>query len=298
MRQLGVQTEEVNKDNFAKFGLRDVRGVAVEKVVDNSPAAAAGLRPGDVIVKVNGDEVSSTRKLTRLISEIDPDHQARLTVMRGGSEKEMTATLAARPAPKFGDGNFSPFPLTGSLGTPGLPDMPDVPLAGRAPRVFMSPDGEGRNFTWRAGEGRQIGVSVMPLTKQLGEHFGSGQGLMVSSVRENSPAAKAGIKAGDIIVEVDGKPLKGEFDLIRVINVKKEGDIQLTVMRDRGRLTLNVTPEVSKDSGFVFQTGDDDGVAPPVGFLRQALPAAEPMGTLPAPAAPPAVTVLRPGRVL
>src|SRR5205085_5801402 len=104
---LGVQTEEVNKDNFAKFGLRDVRGVAVEKVVDNSPAAAAGLRPGDVIVKVNGDEVSSTRKLTRLISEIDPDHQARLTVMRGGSEKEMTATLAARPAPKFGDGNFS-----------------------------------------------------------------------------------------------------------------------------------------------------------------------------------------------
>src|ERR1043165_7381385 len=56
---LGVQTQEVTRENFAKFGLRDVRGVAVEKVMDKSPAAAAGIQAGDVIVRFNGEEVTS-----------------------------------------------------------------------------------------------------------------------------------------------------------------------------------------------------------------------------------------------
>src|SRR5437763_1303958 len=72
---LGVQTREVNKDNFATYGLREVRGVAVEKVMENSPAAAAGILDNDVIVRLNGEDITSARKLTRLISEIAPDHE-------------------------------------------------------------------------------------------------------------------------------------------------------------------------------------------------------------------------------
>src|SRR5215204_1720585 len=86
---LGVQTEEVTKDNLAKFGLREVKGVGVESVVDGSPAQTAGLQKGDVIIRVNGDEITSTRKLTRLISEISPDHQAKLTVLRNGNERDI-----------------------------------------------------------------------------------------------------------------------------------------------------------------------------------------------------------------
>ena len=82
---LGVQTSEITKDNFSKYGLSDVRGVAVAKVVEGSPAAAAGLKDGDVIVRFNGDAVTSGRKLSRLVSEVSPDHQARLTVLRGGA---------------------------------------------------------------------------------------------------------------------------------------------------------------------------------------------------------------------
>src|SRR5438876_917172 len=54
---LGVQTTDVNRDNYSKYGLRDVRGVAVEKVMENSPAAAAGIKEGDVIFRLNGEEV-------------------------------------------------------------------------------------------------------------------------------------------------------------------------------------------------------------------------------------------------
>ena len=72
---LGVQTAEVTSENYSKFGLREVRGVVIEKVMENSPAQAAGLQAGDVLISVDGDEVTRTRKLTRLIGEIalDPD---------------------------------------------------------------------------------------------------------------------------------------------------------------------------------------------------------------------------------
>src|SRR5215207_1042688 len=64
---LGIQTEEVTKDNFAKYGLREVRGVAIERVIEGSPAEKAGLQNGDVIIRFNNDEITSVRKLTRLL---------------------------------------------------------------------------------------------------------------------------------------------------------------------------------------------------------------------------------------
>jgi membrane-associated protease RseP (regulator of RpoE activity) len=106
---------------------------------------------------------------------------------------------------------------------------------------------------------------VTSLTKQLSEHFGVPGGVMINEVRADSPATKAGLKAGDIIVEADGKELKGEVDLIRAIAEKKEGDVTLTIVRDRNRQTIRVTPEESKDgfnSFFEFPNAPDGMVAP------------------------------------
>ena len=99
--------------------------------------------------------------------------------------------------------------------------------------------------------------------------------MMINDVRDDSPAAKAGLKAGDIIVEADGKAVKNQFDLMRSISDKKEGDVQLTIVRDRNRQTISVTPEAAKDSGLVFQTDDDDEglmVPPQPGDLHPAVP--------------------------
>src|SRR5688572_7385328 len=81
---LGVQTVEITRENFARFGLREIRGVGVEKIIDGSPAAAAGLQAGDVIISFNGEPVGSSRKLTRLLGEVSPDHTAKVVVVRGG----------------------------------------------------------------------------------------------------------------------------------------------------------------------------------------------------------------------
>lgn len=257
---LGVQTEEVSKDNLAKYSLREVKGVGVESIVEGSPAQAAGLQKGDVIVKVNGDEITSTRKLTRLIGEISPEHQARLTVLRGGTEREITVTVGKRPGVRWGEGAFQMAVPMERFELPqmdNLPNLRNMPRVGSVPFPPGAPDAP---MTFAFGSRRQIGVSVTPLTRQLAEHFGVEGGVLVSSVRENSAAAKAGIKAGDVITEVDGKTVKGDFDLVRAVGEKKDGSVTLTIVRDRNRQTLTVTPEEVKggfdNNHFEFSTPD------------------------------------------
>lgn len=304
---LGVQTSEVNKDNFARYGLKDVRGVAIEKVMENSPAATAGLQAGDVIVRFNGEEVTGGRKLTRLVGEVDPDHQARITVVRSGREQEITATIGKRTMPGFENGSFKmAFPdgmgkleLEKLKALPRLKDLPE--MQGDVPQVFGVPGGEGKSFTWRSGEGRQIGIGVTPMSKQLGENFGVDAGVLIHTVNDGSPAFKAGLKAGDVIVEIDGKTVKSQFDLIRGINEKKEGDVTLTIVRDRNRQTISVTPEKGKGSGFVFQTDDDnDGVfapLPPPSLPGEMKIAPPPMPAMPV-IAPGAMTFVHPRPVI
>lgn len=253
---LGVQTVEISKDNFAKFGLSQARGVGVEKVVENSPAAQAGLQNGDVIVRFEGEEVKSTSKLTRLIGEVSPDQTAKVTVLRGGSEREFNVTLGKReglPSAAFGNFNFENLPT--------LPVMPRIPQTPQAQSIPFPPraGADGDVFVWRGGASRQIGVGVTALTKQLGDYFGvpEGSGILINSVRENSPAAKAGLKAGDVIVEIEGKAVRGQADLIRAISEKKDGDVSLTILRERNRQTVRVTPEASKDGAMQFEGFDN-----------------------------------------
>ena len=128
--------------------------------------------------------------------------------------------------------------------------------------------GEGTgDFTFfRGGSNRQIGVGLTPLTKQLTEHYGVESGAIVNNVRVNSPATKAGLKAGDIIVEVDAKPVNGDFDLVRAIAEKKDGGIRLTFVRNGSRQTVSVTPEEVKggfNTFFEFPEAPDALETPP-----------------------------------
>ena len=95
---LGVRTEEMSKDNFSKYGLREVRGVGVAEVVQDSPAEAAGFQKGDVIVRLNGEEITSSRKLTRLIGEISPDvHTSEQPLPSGSRSTRATPGSVTRP---------------------------------------------------------------------------------------------------------------------------------------------------------------------------------------------------------
>src|SRR5256714_12866054 len=112
---LGVHVEDISKDNMSSYGMHEVRGVGITEVVKDSPAEKAGLRKGDVILRFDGESVTSVRKLNRLVGEASADQSVKLTISRNGSEQEIGATLSKRkPENVFGEG----FPSTIFRGTP------------------------------------------------------------------------------------------------------------------------------------------------------------------------------------
>ena len=222
---LGVYAEDISKENMGRYNLNQVRGVAVTRIVKDSPAEKAGLRKDDVILRVDGENVTSVRKLNRVVSEIAPDQTVRVTISRNGAEQELTASMGRR------SNNADSF--KGLMqGNPGTWEWEGPTMGSDSPWVFA------------LGGSRRIGVSTTELTKQLAEYFGitGGAGVLVTSVAEDGPAAKAGVKAGDVITAVDGEAINSSGDISRVINRKKEGDVTLTLVRNKAQQTIRVTP--------------------------------------------------------
>jgi serine protease Do len=229
---LGVDAEEITRENMGRYGLREVRGVGVTSVAKDSPAEKAGLRKDDVILRVDTDRVTSVRKLSRLISEISPEQNVRLTISRAGHEQEVAVTIGKREEPMFAEGMLKGEPRVWKWeGTPKVWNWED------------SPGFDGSVFAF--GNGRRIGVSTVRLTKQLADYFGiaDGKGVLVTSVTEDGPAARAGIKAGDVITAIEGEKVEGAGDLSRAINNKKDGDVSITIVRNKSSQTLRVSPK-------------------------------------------------------
>ncbi len=225
---LGVHVEDVTKENMSRYGMRDVRGVGVSEIVKDSPAEKAGLRKDDVILSFNGESVTSTRKLHRLVSESSADQNVRLTISRGGSEQEVSATLSKRQG-------------TGMLNAKIREDIKQkMELFKKDMPKIKSGDG---TWVFNTGSYRRIGIATQTLTKQLADYFGVSEGILVTSVTDNSPAAKAGLKAGDVITAVDGEKVASPGDISRAIGKKQDGPVTLTVVRDRNTRSVIVTPE-------------------------------------------------------
>jgi membrane-associated protease RseP (regulator of RpoE activity) len=239
---LGVHAEDISKDNMGRYNLREVRGVGITQVVKDSPAEKAGLRKDDVILRFEGDSVTSVRKLNRLVSEVAPDQTVRLTISRGGAEQEVSVTVGKRNESLNAGEGFRA--LQGLEGLQGLRGLMTPGAPGANTWKWEGPGGGPDGMVFSFGNNRRIGVTTMQLTKQLAEYFGvaEGQGVLVTSVTADSPAAKAGIKAGDVITAIDGEKVDGAGDVARGINKKKDGDVTLTVIRKGNQRTITVTP--------------------------------------------------------
>lgn len=241
---LGVYAENINRENMGRYRVNQVRGVGVTQVVKDSPAEKAGLRKDDVILRIDGENITSVRKLNRIVSELAPDQSVRITVSRGGAEQEITATIGKRSNSSF----------VGDL----LRGQPRVwKWEGTEPREWKF-EGPLRDhlenhddLTFFFGNSRRIGVSTTELTKQLADYFGvtGGKGVLVTSVTEGGPAAAAGVRAGDVITAVDGEAIDSPGDISRVLSRKKEGEVTLTIIRNKSQQTIRVTPRASRSSG-------------------------------------------------
>jgi membrane-associated protease RseP (regulator of RpoE activity) len=229
MNYLGILPEEINRENMSRYGLGTPQGVGISRVSEGGPAEKAGLKKGDVILQFDGEPVTTSRKLFRLIGEAAPEQTVKLTISRNGSEQQISVTLGQRE-----DASRT----LGAL----MPEQRDRIFPPRAPRAL----GETPEvFSYGFGNNRRVGITTTQLTKQLADFFGvsTGKGLLITSVSENSPASKAGLKAGDVITELNGEKIEDSGDFIRGLNSKDEGEVTLTIIRDKSNRTIKVTPE-------------------------------------------------------
>jgi serine protease Do len=230
---MGLAAVEVTRENMGRYNLREPRGLVITRVAEDSPAARAGLKVGDVILRFDGEQVTTYRKLQRLISEAAPEQNVRLGISRSGSEQEVSLALGHR------QNSFEA--LSRVYGA-----------QANAQQAQRALEGLRNQGTIGFGWGRRIGINTTQLTKQLADYFGvsGGRGLLITSVVENSPAARAGLKAGDVITDVDGEKVESAGDLSRALSRKNEGAVNLKVVRDRGSLSLSVTPEKREPGAF------------------------------------------------
>jgi serine protease Do len=259
---LGVRTEEITRENMSRYNLSgEPRGVGVREVVKASPAERAGLREGDVILRFDGEPVSSVRKLTRLIEESAPEHAARLTILRGGSEQELSATLSRRDP--FVEAGAFPFSVYGMedalrLGDEALKNSEVWKRNEEKMRRKVEEMGRKHPGLFAVGSTRRIGVSTSPLGKQLADYFGVSHGLLVNSVEAGSPA-------GDVVTEAGGQRVEEVSDLMRALGTREEGEVTLTLVRDRKQRTVRVTPE--RRPGVNLMPGSFRVIHPPVAAL-------------------------------
>lgn len=236
---LGVYAENINRENMGRYHLNQVRGVGLTQVIKDSPAEKAGLRKDDVILRIDSENVNSVRKLNRLISEMAPDHSVKVAVSRNGAETEITATIGKRS-----NSAFAQDLMPGGSKLWKWEGIDPKVWKWEGPLFNREDFGNNGDFGFIMS-GRRIGVSTMELTKQLAEYFGiaDGKGVLVTAVTEDGPAAKAGVKAGDVITAIDGEAVDSTGDISRVVNRKKEGDVTLTVIRNKSQQTIRVTPK-------------------------------------------------------
>ena len=191
-------------------------GVVVIGVKKESPAEKAGLMEGDRILELDGTKIVRSRDLRRAMSDLEPGDTVQIQVRRKTQEKTLTATLGkppARPLPGMG-------PMWHERGAPGP--------------VSLDMLGMARNY---------LGVRVQSMTEDLRAYFKAprGRGLLVSRVEEETPAAKAGLRAGDVIIAVGGKGISERSDIAEALSDYEPGDkVAVKIVRDGAEKTVQV----------------------------------------------------------
>jgi serine protease Do len=224
---IGVSVRDLDAEDAKTTKVQGNLGVLIEEVSEESPAEKAGLRKGDVVVEFDGERVRSTRQFTRLVQESVPERQVAAVVMRDGQR----VTLNVQPD---GGRGFSYFRDWDDLVSPRAMIAPPAPPAPPPPPADVFPKLE----QFFGGSGR-LGISIDDLSPQLADYFGTKDGVLVTSVADNSAAAKAGVKAGDVITAIDGSPVTSPADLRRRTQRLDDGDeFTLSVIRDKKSITL------------------------------------------------------------
>jgi len=283
---LGVEVREDTKSNEG--------GALVEAVVDDSPAAKAGLHEGDVIVGFSGDVVRGPGKLTEKIHATKPGDAVSLEIRRDGKSQKLNVTMGSRPAMAFswhsgGDDVMTEEQRQQLEDSLRNLDQTMPKIRERLGKIKIG--GPGGYRVMILGDKPLLGVELVHTTPELRESMGGRKdaGVLVGKVLSGGAAEKAGVKVGDLILSIDGKAVSDPGELSEAIQEREGKTVDVELVRDKRTLHVKATlPELEESEDE--PTGPRAWMwAAPVAPTPVAPPVPPPAAAPPAPPAPPVV---------
>jgi serine protease Do len=217
---LGIYMQNITDELAEAFDLNVKSGILINSVFDESPADEAGLRRGDAIIAWNGKELLDTEMLSDLVNASKIGDAVKLMILRDGEHQDLEIVIGEEK------------------------DLPSLPALSKG------------NFLAYLDNSRPagLGVSLQPLTGDLGEYFGveNNDGALITEVHEDTPAAAAGLRAGDIITAIGDYRVQLPRDVRELLADYDEGDtVSLTIMRERSTQQLAI--EIRESEGYGFK---------------------------------------------
>ena len=241
-------------------------GVLIVDVDEDSPAAEAGIARGDILLAIDGDAVNTAAELKKVILMYDPDDTVELTVRHGDEERTLTTTL----------GDHRGRPLLGV--TPHNPWSARQGVGGRfKARAMQKMPFSNEHF-------KEKSMQEMPFSNERFKEksmqempfFDMTASAMIGRVREDSPAAAAGLEKGDVITDVDEMAVADFEDLVAALAEYSPGDeVQVTVDRDGEEVTVPVTLAAHPEDEEKAYLGVNMAAAAMIGRVQEDSPAAD-----------------------
>jgi serine protease Do len=242
---LGVMLQPLTGDLSEAMNIgKDVQGVVVNEVVEGSPAEAAGLAKGDVIIEIDGATITSTDNAIAQVRGHAPGDKVKIVVLRDGKREVVTAVLGERE--------------DSGKEAEATKDYYNIKIP-RVERIFEKLGGD---------RGGYLGVTVHDMSADLGSYFGVRccEGVLVLDVLEDTPAQYAGLRAGDVIIKIGDQEVGSTTELLQALGDVAPGE-KVDVVFKRSRETRRVEVEVAESPDpirvFINKAGGADEWAPP-----------------------------------
>jgi membrane-associated protease RseP (regulator of RpoE activity) len=238
---LGVDLADLDQEKAQALKLKEVRGALITLIDHDAPAGQIGLKVNDVVLQLNGQNVEGAEQLRRMLREIPAGRKVSIEISREGNVQTLAVELADRRVMehdvwnKIGSGGDLFTPQGSGMGIlPGV-GAGDAPMPGFHMPFF--------------GSSLNVGALVEPLTSQMAEYLGVGNGLMIKQVAHKSEAAAAGLKAFDVILKVGSDTIATTADWDRALRSNAGKPVQVTILRDKKQQTLTLQVDSKHKQG-------------------------------------------------
>jgi membrane-associated protease RseP (regulator of RpoE activity) len=251
---LGVDLRDVSEEQMASLKLKETRGAEIVGVDHDGPACKAGLQVHDIVLQMNGQVIEGEEQLRRMLHDAPPGRQVTFLISRDGQQRTISVQMANRE-------ELERQAWEKHYTVPEPPESSSAYVA-RGGNSFFKSGAPSAAATGAKGSHNLLlgttmivsssytGAKLEVMGPQLAEFFGAqgSAGLLVRHVDPNTPAADAGMRAGDVVVKVNELPVTSANEWSKTIHENRGKTVMVVVLRDRKEQTLTLTPDSKKRS--------------------------------------------------